>query len=184
MWWAWSMLAPAPAAEPIHELARQDLRAIRTARTAFVLGCAAPGVAMIGRLALVPLTESEFGPQTAAALGVTVLGASGMVAAPIWLDSRARRSRRLLVDQGLAVRRSAPSVLTAGLAAAAPVILFAGFTPGNDAPPEVVALSLGTYGLAMGIGALQIDHNRQARLGSGWLGLSPAPSGMVLAGSW
>ncbi len=155
--------------EPVAELALVDVKAMRRARTLGTASLIAPAVNHVGFLASSPLLEADTLDATGGgALGLTSLGALGMLVVPAWLDVNAQRSRRTIASQGGSVRKVSAPVLTAVLSVV-PILLRGVPEAGEDTAPGQVALAYASYAAVVALPLNQLRHNRLARRRAGWL---------------
>jgi len=155
--------------EPVADLASIDVKALRRSRTLTSVAFVAPAVNHVGFLATSPLLEADtLDASGGGALGLTSLGALGMLVVPAWLDGNAQRSRRTIASQGGSVRKVSAPVLTAVLSVV-PIVLRGLPEAGEDTAPGQVALAYASYAAVVALPLNQLRHNRLARRRAGWL---------------
>lgn len=178
------------APEPVLDLARLDVKALRVARTSQILMVAVPG-AMIAS-AFVAANSAPGSPEgIAGGIGVFTSGLGMLVLSNVF-HRRAVKSRKLLVQQGLRVTRTPPVIV--------PILSLVGFAATSTlagrivtvrelGPPTGAAtLSAVSFAACFGLGTLQMEWNRIARKKATWITVVPVPHddrmGLAVVGRW
>ena len=182
-------LAPPSTAhvEPVLDLARTDLRALRVSRLAVVTALTAPGLFFVGDASARAFADTP-GPGHEIGLTFMIGGAVACFVAPPALFYGAARSRSALRQQGLHLPATRAWLAVPLWATSYGLLATLRFTY----PDQVgryrggLLIALSSYSAASLIGAVDLQGNHRARRDAGWLGLVPTVGqpGLALAGTW
>lgn len=175
--------------EPILDLADNDVRLIRRARTSRVVVSLTPVFLVTG---IVVIANSDVSGEDAApvqafgGLSLGLLGLAGATAGATVLHFSTTRSRRLLEQQGLKPRRLSPLIAPLLIGAGAVTGLASIDVTGTVSNSVVGTIAVSSFAAAVGVSSLQGAWNASARREVGWVVVPTAGStpGLQVAGRW